>query len=65
MGEDELPHIFERFYRSDKSRSRNTGGAGIGLSIAQIIVSDHGGQIRAESKAGEGSSFTVRLPKGI
>jgi signal transduction histidine kinase len=65
MGEDELPHIFERFYRSDKSRSRNTGGAGIGLSIAQIIVSDHGGQIRAESKAGEGSSFTVRLPKEI
>jgi signal transduction histidine kinase len=65
MGEDELPHVFERFYRSDKSRNRNTGGAGIGLSIAQTIVSDHGGQIRAESTAGEGSSFTVRLPKGI
>jgi signal transduction histidine kinase len=62
MGEEELSHVFERFYRSDKSRGRDTGGAGIGLSIAQAIAAAHGGRIRAESKAGEGSAFTALLP---
>lgn len=61
IAEDELPHIFERFYRSDKSRSRGTGGAGIGLTIAAAIVAAHGGSIAVESKAGAGSVFRVIL----
>jgi two-component system sensor histidine kinase BaeS len=61
-----LPHIFERFYRSDKSRSRNSGGAGIGLAIASAIISAHGGGINAESappgsSRPGGSVFTVIL----
>ncbi|GHV74411.1 sensor histidine kinase [Spirochaetia bacterium] len=62
MEAEELSHIFERFYRSDKSRSRNTGGAGIGLTIAQTIVDAHGGQVHVESEPGKGSVFTVLLP---
>jgi signal transduction histidine kinase len=58
---EDLPHIFERFYRSDKSRSRDSGGAGIGLSIAAAIVRAHGGTIIAESGAAGGSVFRVRL----
>jgi signal transduction histidine kinase len=64
MEAEELSHVFERFYRSDKSRSRNTGGAGIGLTIVQTIVIAHGGQVRAESTVGKGSVFTVLLPRG-
>ncbi|MFP3089706.1 ATP-binding protein [Treponema sp. TIM-1] len=61
--EKDLPHIFERFYRTDKSRNRSTGGAGIGLAIAAAIVSAHGGTISVESTSGEGtgSLFRVRL----
>jgi signal transduction histidine kinase len=64
-GED-LPHVFERFYRSDKSRSRDTGGAGIGLAIAAAIVEAHGGRISARSPIensplAPGSAFTVVL----
>jgi signal transduction histidine kinase len=55
-----LPHIFERFYRADRSRNRETGGAGIGLSIAAAIVRAHGGILQAESGA-DGSAFTVLL----
>jgi signal transduction histidine kinase len=58
---EELPRIFERFYRSDKSRTRSTGGAGIGLTIAAAIVKAHGGSIRAESEQGQGSVFKVRI----
>ena len=58
--EADLPHIFERFYRTDKSRSRNTGGSGIGLSIAAAIVHAHGGSISAKS-SGKGSIFKVAL----
>jgi signal transduction histidine kinase len=60
---EELPFIFERFYRADKSRNRSTGGSGIGLTIVKAIVEAHGGRVMAESKLNEGSKFSVILPK--
>lgn len=63
--ERELPLIFERFYRSDKSRDRKTGGAGIGLAIVKSIVTAHGGKVVAESTVEEGSCFTVSIPKHL
>ncbi|MDR1566280.1 MAG: HAMP domain-containing histidine kinase [Treponema sp.] len=62
IAREELPRIFERLYRTDKSRSRNTGGAGIGLTIAAAIVRAHGGTISAESEIRRGSAFTLTLP---
>lgn len=62
ISEEELPLIFERFYRSDKSRDRETGGAGIGLTITKALVEAHGGEIKAKSKLNLGSCFTVVLP---
>jgi heavy metal sensor kinase len=59
---DDLQHVFERFYRAAKDRSRNTGGAGLGLSIARWIAEKHGGEISAESSPEMGSVFRVRLP---
>ena len=57
---DNLPHIFERFYRADRARSRNRGGSG--LTIVQSIVLEYQGTIEAESAPGKGSIFTMRLP---
>ena len=60
----DLPHLFERFYRVDKGRSRETGGTGLGLSIVKHIVQLHGGSVLAESKLGEGTRMSFTLPRG-
>jgi two-component system, OmpR family, sensor histidine kinase CiaH len=59
-----LKHVFERFYRADEARTRSDGGAGLGLSIAEQLVTEHGGRISAESRPGHGSTFRVSLPLG-
>jgi signal transduction histidine kinase len=59
---DDLPHIFDRFYRVDAARARTSGGTGLGLAMARTIVTLHGGNISVESQVGKGSIFTIRLP---
>ncbi len=61
--QEDLPYIFERFYRADKSRNKLTGGSGIGLTICKSIVSAHGGSIYVQSNPGKGTKFTFTIPK--
>jgi two-component system sensor histidine kinase SenX3 len=60
----DLERVFERFYRVDRARSRETGGTGLGLAIVRHVASNHAGEVRVESLEGEGSTFTLRLPVG-
>jgi len=62
IAEEDIPHIFDRFFRTDRSRSRQVPGSGLGLSISKWIVDAHGGSIRVASRLGWGSTFTVELP---
>jgi two-component system OmpR family sensor kinase len=62
MTASDARQVFERFYRSDPSRSRLHGGAGLGLSIVSAIVTSHGGTVSAEGQPGKGSTFSVGLP---
>ncbi len=59
---EDLPNIFERFYRVDKSRARATGGTGLGLTIAKRLVETHGGKIEVQSEVRKGSRFRFTLP---
>jgi two-component system, OmpR family, sensor histidine kinase SenX3 len=61
----DLTRIFERFYRVDRARSRDTGGTGLGLAIVRHIAGNHHGEVLVESEEGEGSTFTLRLPVGV
>ena len=62
ISREDLPKIFDRFYRSDKARKSETGGHGLGLSIARIIVVAHNGKMRVRSKPGAGTDFSIVLP---
>jgi signal transduction histidine kinase len=59
-----LPHVFERFYRADSSRTENVDGVGLGLNLAKWIVDHHGGRIDVESEVGKGSRFSITLIAG-
>jgi signal transduction histidine kinase len=59
---EDLPYVFDRFYRADRSRTRGSGGAGLGLAITRQIVAAHGGLIWAESEPGHGTTINIALP---
>jgi signal transduction histidine kinase len=59
---EDIQHVFDRFYRADKSRQRDSGGLGLGLAIAKSIVENHGGRIWAESPDDSGTTFVIMLP---
>jgi signal transduction histidine kinase len=59
---EDLPHVFDRFYRVDRARARATGGTGLGLAIAQQIAQLHGGELRVDSHERQGTVFTLELP---
>jgi two-component system sensor histidine kinase SenX3 len=63
IADEERDRVFERFYRSDPARSRNTGGSGLGLAIVKHVAQNHGGDVRVWSQPGNGSTFTIRLPE--
>ncbi|BDI23743.1 cell wall metabolism sensor histidine kinase WalK [Herbiconiux sp. L3-i23] len=63
IDEADLGRVFERFYRVDPARSRNTGGTGLGLSIVKHVVQNHGGEVKVWSRRGRGSTFTIRIPE--
>ena len=63
ISKENLERVFERFFRVDKARSRDTGGSGLGLAIVKHIATDHGGQVTAWSMAGQGSTFTLHIPE--
>ena len=57
-----MPFLFDRFYRADKARARESGGTGLGLAIVKGIVEAHGGTVSVDTQPGKGSEFTIRLP---
>jgi two-component system, OmpR family, sensor histidine kinase ArlS len=63
--ENEIPYLFDRFYRVDEARHRSTGGSGLGLSIAKKIVDIHGGTVDVYSKPGSGTTISIQLPRNI
>ncbi len=64
IAEADLPNVFERFWRADRSRNRNSGGTGLGLTICRRLVEIQGGEIQVKSQVGQGSKFTFWLPTG-
>ena len=63
IASEDQERVFERFFRVDKARSRQTGGTGLGLAIVKHVVANHGGNIRLFSELGEGTTFTLALPR--
>lgn len=63
ISDEALKHVFERFYREDNARCRETGGSGLGLSIADMLISKHGGTIKVNHNGNKGSIFTIKLPR--
>jgi len=59
---EDIPHLFERFWRAEKSRNRATGGSGLGLAIVKQLIEAHHGEVQVESQTGSGTRFTIRLP---